>query len=204
MSDAMGGIAVIVLAAGGSSRMGTPKQLLPYRAKSLLVHAAEAALGAACGPVVVVIGSEAQRMRQELQLLPVCVVENEAWEEGLGRSIGRGVEEAQRRFGPLRAALMMLCDQPAVRAELLESLVRTYGQDRRGIVACEYDGRLGVPALFDRRFFDELKGLAGAQGAKRVIEAHRQEAAAVPFADGAIDVDTLEDYARLRTQGGWT
>jgi molybdenum cofactor cytidylyltransferase len=205
-------VGIVVLAAGGSTRLGRPKQLVPFRGVTLLRHAVEVALGAAARPadaggparsgavrrhpVVVVIGAEGARTRTELAGLRVLVVDNQRWREGLSTSLRAGLTGLDATADP-DAALFTTCDQPHVSPELLRSLVLAYEHSRPPIVACVYGGAIGVPALFDRSLFTELRELQGDAGAKRVIEAHRRDTVTVPFPGGEVDIDTAEDAARL-------
>jgi molybdenum cofactor cytidylyltransferase len=189
-------IGLVVLAAGASVRLGRPKQLLRHGGRSLLRAAAEEAVRSGCKPVVVVLGAEAERLEPELHGLDVSVVVNTRWREGMSTSVQAGIEA----LGAVDAAVMMLCDQPFVTAPLLRRLVEAHEQGRR-LAACEYGGGLGVPALFDRALFPELQALEGDKGARKVLAAHAAEAARIPFPEGAVDVDTLEDYARLGNAG---
>jgi len=95
------------------------------------------------------------------------------------------------------AVVLRLCDQPLLTTSTLKALVDKHRESGRRIVACEYGGSLGVPALFDRSLFDELLALQGSHGAKKILEARRAEAGTVPFDGGSVDVDTPEQYARL-------
>jgi len=208
-------VAIVVLAAGGSSRLGMPKQLVRWRGRTLLRRAVETALAGVrqgragtgrtaraatvpLGPVVVVLGADARTMRAELRGLPVVVAVNRRWREGLASSLRSGLRAAIAacgREGPA-AVLFVTCDQPCVTPSLLRSLVQRF---RAGapIVACTYADTLGVPALFDRAYFGELAGLEGDAGAKRIIERHRDVVRVVGFERGATDVDTRDDRESL-------
>jgi molybdenum cofactor cytidylyltransferase len=212
-----------VLAAGGSTRLRTPKQLLAYQGRTLLRRAAETALeavastanGAVAGApalredraapaararVIVVLGSEAARMRAELAGLDVRVVENSRWAEGLNTSLRAGLDAldpASAADAAVDAALFTTCDQPDVTPDLLRKVIAAYAASRPPIVACEYAGTVGVPALFDRALFAELRELRGDAGAKRVIERHRESVARIPFSEVAFDIDTAADILRL-------
>ena len=191
------GAALVVLAAGGSTRMGQPKQLLAYRGTSLLRHAAMVALGSGCRPVCVVLGSDAGRLEREIVDLPLVVAVNHAWATGMASSIRTGVEavlEANPRAG---AVVLTLCDQPLVTAELLDGLVHEWRTTGRSLVACDYGPGQGVPALFARQWFGDLVRLTGDVGARTILRAHAAEVTLVPFPGGAIDVDSPADYARL-------
>lgn len=187
---------VIILAAGGSSRMGSPKQLLQYRGQSLIRRAAETALESIYDRVVVVIGNEAEQIKAEIDDLSVSVIENRAWRDGMSTSIRTGIDELAKDDPD--AVVLMLCDQPFLTAEILNDLVFTHFKSTEPIVASTYDGIQGVPAFFTRQFFDELRSLTADEGARRVILKHQQSVATVAFPEGAFDVDTPDEYEVIR------
>ena len=189
------GVAAVVLAAGSSSRMGSPKQTLSYRGESLLRRAALAALGAGCRPVIVVTGANAELSRGELDGLDVREVLNTVWEDGMASSVRAGVEALAG--ADAGAAVLMLCDQPHVTAEVISGLVAAHRATGRSVVASTYGGGFGVPALFGRALFAELARLEGAAGAKQLIKRHASEAHFLPFPGGEVDVDTPDDFSRL-------
>ena len=191
----MSDVAAVVLAAGGSTRMGRPKQLLPWRGRSLLRHTADVALEAGCAPVVVVLGAMADRLRPELVGVPVAVVENPDWEQGPGTSVRVGLGA----IGSADAVVYLVCDQPLVDAGHVRRLIDAHQTTGRPMAASEYGGTVGVPALFARPYFAELADLAPAAGAKRVLTRYPDLVAAVPFPAGECDVDTPADYERLTT-----
>jgi molybdenum cofactor cytidylyltransferase len=192
-----GGVGAIVLAAGSSSRMGVPKQTLRFHGQSMLRRAALAALGAGCRPVIVVTGAHAEQSRGELRGLDVLEVVNALWETGMGSSIRAGVEGLLGAEPAAAAAVVLLCDQPHLTSEIISGLVTAHGATGRPVVASEYGGSFGVPALFGRALFDELARLEGAAGAKQVIKRHASEAHFLPFPGGEVDVDTPDDFMRL-------
>ena len=187
-----GDVAIVILAAGASRRLGHPKQLLVYEGQSLLRRAASAAIDAACGPVLAVVGHQAELIRRELLSLPVEVVENPQWPEGMSSSIRAGITRLNTAHPQASAAILMLCDQPKLSADVLRQMVEAY---RRGhpVVACAYGETIGAPALFARPLWAELASLRGDRGAKPIIMAHRSEAAMIDFPEGAMDVDTPGD-----------
>jgi molybdenum cofactor cytidylyltransferase len=190
-------VGAVVLAAGSSSRMGSPKQTLQYRGKSLLRRAALAALGAGCRPVIVVTGANAELSRRELDGLDVREVFNPHWETGMASSIRGGVEGLIS--ADTDAAVLLLCDQPHVTIDVISGLVAAHRATGRSIVASTYGGSFGVPALFSRTLFAELTQLAGMSGAKEVIKRHASEAHFLSFPCGEVDVDTPDDFSRLLT-----
>lgn len=193
-----GPVGVVVLAAGASVRMGAPKQLLPYRGTGLLRYSVETALGASEGPVVVVLGCSAEDFRPALDGLPVQIVENAEWKAGMGGSLRVGLEALLEEHPETGAVLILVCDQPLLSELVLKELIAAYRKGGHGIVASEYGGTLGVPALFDRVFFPDLLALHGREGAKGLIGQNREVVAAVPFPDGIIDLDTPADCERLQ------
>ena len=194
-------VGAVILAAGSSSRMGVPKQTLQFRGQSMLKRAALAALGAGCRPVIVVTGAHAEQSRGELRGLNVVEVVNALWETGMASSVRAGVQGLFGAEPEVAAAVLMLCDQPHVNAEIISGLVAAYRATGSAVVASAYGGSYGVPALFGRALFAELARLEGAAGAKQVIMRHTAEAHLLPFRGGEVDVDTPDDFSRLTAEG---
>ncbi|MER3456637.1 MAG: 4-diphosphocytidyl-2C-methyl-D-erythritol synthase [candidate division GAL15 bacterium] len=182
-------LAAVVLAAGASRRMGQDKLLLRWRGVSLLRHAAEAAV-AACGRVVVVVGPNPDRMRAELEGLPVEVVDNPDYREGIASSLRCGL----RKVLDAPAVLITLADQPALTADHLRQLVQAYRSTGARVVAASYADTAGAPAVFARELFADLLELRGDTGAKQVVDRHREGAILVPLPEAAWDVDTPQDW----------
>lgn len=178
--------------------MGTPKQLLLHQKHSLLRHTAEVAVASVCRPIVVVLGAYAEQIKHEVSQLPVQVVENLQWSEGMSSSIRAGIQAMKNQPNTVEAAAIALCDQPFICAQIINQLVEAYQTTDHLIIASEYAGILGVPALFSRNLFSELTNLKEAEGAKQVIRRYRQEVFHVPFPKGAIDIDTPKDYEQFR------
>jgi molybdenum cofactor cytidylyltransferase len=194
------GASAVILAAGSSSRMGIPKQTLQFRGKSLLRRAALAALGAGCSPVVVVTGAHSEQSRREFEGLAVREALNADWETGMASSIRAGVEGLLSANPDALAAVLLLCDQPHVTADVISGLVAAHRATGSAIVASTYGGSFGVPALFGRALFGELARLEGVAGAKQVIKRYASEAHFLPFRGGEVDVDTPDDFSRLMTR----
>jgi molybdenum cofactor cytidylyltransferase len=192
-------IGLIILAAGASTRMGTPKQLLAYRGCTLIRHMAEVAIASVCQPIAVVLGAKAERIKPEISQLPIQIVENQQWEEGMSTSIRVGLEALLAMNPNLDAVAIALCDQPFVSSPTLERIVEAYRLTGKPIIASEYSGTLGVPVLFNRTLFSELMTLKSTEGAKKLIKKHIHEVFSVPFPEGAIDIDTPKDYEQLQT-----
>lgn len=191
-------IGIIVLAAGASTRMGTPKQLLLYRGWSLLRHTVEIAMSSSCQPIIVVLGAQAERIKPQVDSLPVQIVENPRWATGMGSSIQVGMAATLKINPDLEAVIILLCDQPLISPQLIIHMIASYRKTTKAIVACEYDRTVGAPALFGHILFPQLAQLTGQAGAKQVIRQHNTELVRIPFPEGALDVDTRLDYERLQ------
>ncbi len=188
---------LVILAAGASRRMGSPKQLIEIDGRPLLVRAIEAALAAPVWPVVVVLGANAVAIRPVIGHLPVLVIENPAWSEGMAASIREGVATLRQFSRTLDAAVLALCDQPGFSAATVESLLAAHRATGRGIVAARYAGRLGAPALFAREHFAALTALTGEEGARDLLNADPARVAAVELPELARDLDTPADLEGL-------
>jgi len=186
-------IAAVVLAAGASTRLGRPKQLLLYQGSSLLRRTVDCAADAGYGPVIVVVGAVADAVSAEVEGLPVEVVRNDAWQEGMGSSIRAGVQIVKERLPRIRAVVLLACDQPLLTPGILRDLGDGFDGVAGRMVACEYAGTVGVPALFERSRFEDLLKLRGPGGAKSVLEAHPSDVVRFPWPDGSIDIDRPED-----------
>jgi molybdenum cofactor cytidylyltransferase len=200
-------VAGIILAAGASTRLGTPKQLLEWHGRPLVVLAVETALQARLQPVVVVTGANAPAVRQAveagLERLVVSgsspgvvqIVENPDWRAGQSSSVQAGLRELPDDCG---AAVFLLCDQPLVSPALVRSLVSMHAESLAPIVAPLVDGQRGNPVLFDRRTFPEFSDLSGDTGGRALFS--RYPVTWLPWHDRSVlaDIDTLDDYLHLQ------
>lgn len=217
----MQNIGAVILAAGESSRLGQPKQLLELRRKSLLRRAVDAANEAGCSTVTVVIpgdtadaapqiphlgslpdGQEAERRYLKNLIVrelkdSAIIVENENWRAGIGTSVRLGVHSLINNASSLEAILLLVCDQPFVDAPTIQQLLALREKTNKPIVASAYSDTLGVPALFDRSCFSELLALSDESGAKSIIMCSRERVAEFPFPAGALDIDTASDYEKI-------
>jgi molybdenum cofactor cytidylyltransferase len=190
----MQNVGAVILAAGGSFRFGSPKQLAQFRGKTLVRRVVDVAQQAGCSPVVVVTGSNAEKISRETT---TAVVENQSWREGIGTSIRVGVEHLIGFEPEIAAIVLLVCDQPFIDASLIRHLIALREKTGKDIVASSYSDTVGVPAIFARPVFSELRALEGDSGAKKIIFTHRERLAEVPFPRGNVDIDTLDDYENL-------
>jgi molybdenum cofactor cytidylyltransferase len=187
----------IVLAAGGSSRLGTAKQLVEWHGIPLVKHVAGRALAAGLSPVMVVTGAKADQVRAALQGLPVSFVHNPAWESGQASSVQAGVRALSAECG---AAVFLLSDQPQVPSDLLRALVSAHVASLSCLVAPRVLGQRANPVLFDRSVFQELLLLSGDTGGRSLFsDPQRFPVHWIDWDDPdlLLDVDTDEDYRRL-------
>lgn len=190
--DSAAHLHVLILAAGASTRLGQPKQLVQIAGRPALQHVVGNAIAVAGPAVTVVLGSQAADMTRMLQHSSASVLINRQWEEGIGASIRCGVSALSQGCD---AVLLVLGDQVAVTASDLRRLISAWNGQDTVLAASAYSGQLGVPAIFPRWCFAELMQLRGDQGAKAIINRHTSRLAHVPMPNAALDLDTLEDIA---------
>jgi molybdenum cofactor cytidylyltransferase len=190
---------IIILAAGNSSRLGEPKQLLEYKGKSLLHHVTRQALKMT-GAVVVVSGSNNNLIENELKNLQVITVYNPEWQEGMGASIRAGVEKIINEFPVIENLIISVCDQPFINSSVFSELMTRHKEDQKGIIASAYAGVLGTPVMFDRKYFGELSKLSRNEGAKKLLHVFSRDVGSINFEKGRIDIDTKDDYEQLIQQ----
>lgn len=187
----------ILLAAGGSSRLGCPKQLLNFKGKSLIRRAAETLVDSQCDPIVVVLGAEIELSTAELKGLNVAICTNEKWQAGMSSSIISGLRSLLEIESSLDAVIITLCDQPHVMSTDIDRLITAFTVSGPRVVAAKYGETTGVPALFSKEMYDELFTLTGDKGARQIIRNHGDLVEAVVVEKAAIDIDTLDDRDRL-------
>jgi molybdenum cofactor cytidylyltransferase len=187
----------MILAAGAGSRMGALKQLLPFRGGTLLSNAIAQAKEAGFARIAVVIGADAIRVAEAMTGEQIETVENPGWDSGMGSSIRAGMAH-MRMHGTLPEVLaILLADQPFVRSTHLMAMRRLQAESGGTIVAAEYDGCHGVPALFTPALFAMLENLAPEAGARQLLRDGRFPVTSYPLPEAATDVDTPGDFAAL-------
>jgi molybdenum cofactor cytidylyltransferase len=190
-------IGVIILAAGASSRFGSPKQLLNYAGKTLLQHTVQVAIDSVARPVILVLGANEELIKTTIQNTGVDKVINKEWKEGMASSVRCGIKQLLQIDPLTTGAVIMLCDQPYVNAALVNDLVAAHEKNTKRIVASSYSGTLGAPTFFHKNIFPELLQLKGDVGAKAIIRQHVNDVDVVVFPKGNVDIDTVSDYSGL-------
>ena len=185
---------ILVLAAGASTRLGQPKQLVKLAGRPALHIVVSNAVAVAGHAVTVVVGAQAREMTHLLAHSPASVIVNRHWEEGMGSSLRFGVASLPPAC---QAVMVLLGDQVAVTADDLKRLMSAWKGEESMIAASVYDQRVGVPAIFPRVCFSELSELRGDQGARKILERNNYRLVRVPMSNASIDLDTPEDLAAL-------
>nr|WP_287938356.1 nucleotidyltransferase family protein [Algoriphagus sp.] len=188
---------VIILAAGSSSRLGRPKQLIEFQGKNFIQKAIKEAKKSKADSFVVVLGWNPDLIKTGFDSDKIPYVINENWEEGMASSMQAGLRFLMEKEHPDQV-ILMLVDQPFVDADLLNRLILEKDKSGKGIVASSYSETFGVPAIFDRAYFEEMLSLKGSERAKKVIMKNRADVFALDFPLGAVDLDTEGDLERLK------
>ncbi len=185
-------LAIIILAAGSSSRLGQSKQLLKIDNEILLARSCRLAHEVSKNSFVV-LGANYQMHRQAIHEFSVEIVENKNWQLGMGNSLKAGINYVLSNKSNLNAILVMVCDQPLLTSAHLQQLIEISNSTVQAIISSSYKGVLGVPAIFKKKLFDELLLIPDDIGARKIIQNKKDEVMAVEFAGGEIDLDTPAD-----------
>jgi molybdenum cofactor cytidylyltransferase len=189
------GIAVIILAAGSSSRMGRSKQLVKIAGEALLIRAIKTAHATNAGRILIVLGADAKRHQDAISSFPVSIITNEQWQKGMGTSLKAAMTFILGEGWKTDGVLVMVCDQPLITGEHLLALVDRSRQTKKRMIASWYGGAPGVPAFFHRSVFNRLLEIGDDAGAKIIFRNYPDELETVSFPDGAFDIDTEKDLA---------
>jgi len=190
---------IVILAAGASTRLGKPKQLIQYHGKTLLDHSVNEAINAKADAVVVILGKNADLLQNKIDNQKVNVVINKDWEEGMAASVRLGLATLLKIKPYIDAVIFMVCDQPHISSLVLNELITTQQKTTKQIVTCNYGGSIGPPALFHKKYFRELAKVKGDIGARNIIQQNMNDVATILFPEGKIDIDTQEDYDALES-----
>ena len=190
-------VAAVIIAAGTSSRLGQPKQLLMLEGETLLQRAIRIAHKAGARPVLVVLGAHRDEIEAQVDFAGSNIVVNPNWEEGMASSIRAGVEALAEETG-CSGVLLMICDQPRVTPEHLGRMIDAFQQSETSAIASVYAGKRGIPAIFPRQAFAELLALRGDKGASRLLSEPDRQVVGIVLDGGEMDIDRPEDLSHLR------
>lgn len=190
-------IGVIVLAAGSSSRLGQPKQLVPFQGKTLLQKAVDLMESFHFGTQMVVLGANHLQIEPYIHTSAARLIVNQKWSEGIASSIRLGVATTLKQNPQTEHLLLLLCDQPFVSSQLIDAMLARHQNEKKEITASYYQEEAGVPVIFAKPMFSQLLHLQGDQGAKKLLKQYAEKVALVAFDMGHIDVDTPDDCQQL-------
>ena len=187
--------AILILAAGNSSRLGHPKQLVSIQGKSLLSNTLSEAQKVADSDIFIVTGAYVKELNESIYLKPFEVIYNEDWAKGMGGSISKGINSIMEYN--YEGVLISVCDQPYIEKENFDNLISKYQKTGKSIVVSSYAEGSGPPVFFQQKYFKELSILDGDLGAKVIIRKYKNNVDFVVFEKGNIDIDTERDISQL-------
>lgn len=194
----MSKLAVLLLAAGSSSRMGVPKQLLKWKNTTLLQHAINTVKHVDQDETLLVLGANFDDITSQIDTSETTVVYNENWEKGLGNSIACGMQYIKDSLPQMDSVLILLADQPLIDSNYLNKMIETHRLNPNSIICTSYQNKkLGVPAIFNKTDFEDLSQLNHDKGAREILNKQSEH---ILFLDGThliSDIDTIEDYENL-------
>lgn len=198
MKNKTSNIAIVILAAGASSRMGSPKQLLNWGDDSLIRHAIHTALELQYTEVIVVLGANYDLIETKIKDLPITILKNEYWNLGLGKSIACAADYVLKSKPKTQGLLITLADQPLIDSSFLNTIIQGFLPRENQIIATSYnDDKKGVPVLFDAIYFKKLSELSHDNGAKELLKAHESLVKTLKPPVKNVDLDSKEDYENL-------
>ncbi|MEP2025925.1 MAG: nucleotidyltransferase family protein [Reichenbachiella sp.] len=187
----------MILAAGSSSRLGQPKQLLHYKGKTLIENVVKTA-SALSDNVFVILGSNHEQIAPVIPHTSATIAYFEEWQQGMGSSISFGIQQILNKNRYTKDVLILLCDQLHVTKQMLTELIFFHEESDHIITASGYDKSYGVPAIFNRKTFLDLLNLHGEQGAKKIIQKHFKNTQIISYPEAQVDIDTPKDLALLK------
>lgn len=190
-------VAIIILAAGSSSRLGSSKQLLILAGETLLSKSIKVSLASCTTKVVVVLGANHAMHYKEIKNFPIDIIVNEHWDRGMGNSLKKGLTLLLQSNKFYEGVVILVCDQPMLTTNHINNLIDNYNQTKKPIIASWYGESPGVPVFFQNQYFEKLLLLDDKHGAKKIIEKNKEDLSSIVFPLGEVDIDTQEDYENL-------
>jgi len=190
--------AILILAAGGSSRLGQAKQLLSFGVSTMLNRIVDVALQSKVGNIYLVLGASYDEVKASIKDTSVHVIHNKNWEKGLSTSIVAGVNEILQQAPSTQGILIMLGDQILILPTHINQVVQVFLAEKCDIVYADYKSDYGPPAIFGVKTFNELLSLEMDQGAKKIIKSGMYKVASVIIPEGKYDIDTTSDYEQIK------
>ena len=191
-------LAILILGAGGSSRLGQAKQLLSFGVSTMLNRIVDVALQSKVGNIYLVLGASYDEVKASIKDTSVHVIHNKNWEKGLSTSIVAGVNEILQQAPSTQGILIMLGDQILILPTHINQVVQVFLAEKCDIVYADYKSDYGPPAIFGIKTFNELLSLEMDQGAKKIIKSGMYKVASVIIPEGKYDIDTTSDYEQIK------
>lgn len=188
---------ILILAGGKGSRMGSIKQLLPWKDITLIENAMEQAKRSKASETIVVLGAHASEIKSRIKHNNILCIENKDWALGMGTTISYGVRYVQNNRTNVAGIMFLLADQPLIDTEYINEMLDTFITKSKGMVSTNYGNREGVPAIFEPTFFPELQALNQDLGARELIRKYKSLNVSLNHKGKGMDVDTMEDYHSL-------
>jgi len=192
-------IAVIILAAGNSNRMGKIKQLLEWEDKTIIEKIIKLSLSLKTKDVFVVLGSNYKKIYDVINKYNITIIKNNSWENGIGSSISKGIKKVMGYYNSLDGILIILGDQPLISKKYLEKMIHVFFKKKPDIVSSKYKKSFGVPAIFGNSIFQSLTNLNKDFGAKKLMEIHLKSMIILKTSQEILyDIDTEKDYRDIK------
>mgnify|MGYP002784327571 CR=1 FL=1 len=191
---------ILIIAAGASVRLGSPKQLLPWGKTTLLGNTVELALNTGIKNINLVLGAHFEEVKASVSNYKLNIHYHASWQQGMGSSIAFGVTQILQQQRNTEAIIILLADQPLIDSAFINRLLECNAQYPQQIIATSYGNRFGVPAIFPNFFFTDLIGLKGDTGAREVLNNLNTPIIAVDGENKLTDIDTLGDYQKLKSR----
>lgn len=185
--------AILILAAGSSSRMGTIKQILPFKNTTLLGWSLKIAEQSKANDIFCVLGANKNTIENKIQADEAAIITNTNYKNGLSTSIVTGIQQIEKDYD---SALIILADQPNITSSYLNELINVSQENPEKIIASNYNEKVGVPVIFPKIYFNDLKMLEGDNGAKIFLQKNISKVIKMPPTN-LIDIDTIKDYKNL-------
>ncbi len=196
-------VIALILAAGASSRMGSPKGLLPWGKSTVLQTIIGQVREAGLENIVLVSGAHHENLLPVAHGEAIRICHHPEWEQGMGSSLARGIECVEGLFPEANAILVLLSDQPFVTSKYLREMLRAHAASPSGMTASHYGDASGVPALFPKAFWEDLKALPPQQGARAFLLKHPDHCQALETGFPLIDIDTPDSYQKALARAGF-
>ncbi len=191
-------IGIIILAAGSSSRLGEPKQLMEFDGQTLLARTIQVAIDSKYHLISIVLGANSEIILNNIKNFPVQICFNDDWQSGMSSSLQIGLQNLLKKNPKLRAIVVLLCDQPLIETKHIIRLIQKFKETNKPIIATQYRKTSGVPALFANKVFDKLMLIQGDKGARKIIEDFPELVETIKIPEADFDIDTAEDVGKLR------